>query len=83
MSEKIGIVTVLYNSETVLEMFYDSLINQTYKDLILYIVDNNSPDNSLQKSKDLFSNCWFKVVFIENEDNYGVAKEIILVLVPP
>ena len=48
MSEgKIGIVTVLYNSEKVLQDFFISLNTQTYKNFILYVIDNNSPDNSL------------------------------------
>lgn len=73
-TEKIGIVTVLYKSETVLEDFFRTLNEQTYKDFILYIVDNKSPDNSLQKSKDLAKSAWFETIFIENDDNYGVAK---------
>ncbi len=70
----IGIVTVLYNSETVVEEFFETLNNQTFKDFVLYVVDNNSPDNSLEKSKKLAKNCFFKTIFIENSDNYGVAK---------
>lgn len=74
MNSKIGIVTVLYNSESVLEMFYEALSKQTHKDFILYIVDNKSPDNSLSKAKEIFKNAWFKVEIIENDANYGVAK---------
>ena len=70
----IGIVTVLYNSETVVEEFFETLNNQTFKNFVLYVVDNNSPDNSLEKSKKLAKNCFFKTIFIENSDNYGVAK---------
>jgi len=38
---KIGIVTVLYNSEKVLEEFFLSIDCQNYKNFILYIVDNS------------------------------------------
>lgn len=72
--KKIGIVTVLYNSEKVLDDFFDSLKRQTYKNFILYVVDNASPDNSLEKSKELALSCNFEVKFIENKENYGVAK---------
>jgi len=71
---KIGIVTVLYKSETVLEDFFSTLNEQSYKNIILYVIDNKSPDNSLQKSKELAKAVWFETKFIENEDNYGVAK---------
>jgi len=70
----IGIVTVLYNSGTVLEDFFSSLKAQTYQNFILYIVDNNSPDLSLSISKTLSEKTSFSCKFIENEDNYGIAK---------
>jgi len=73
-TEKIGIVTVLYKSETVLEDFFRTLNEQSYKNFILYIIDNKSPDNSLNKSKELAKHMWFETKFIENDDNYGVAK---------
>lgn len=75
MSEgKIGIVTVLYNSEKVLQDFFISLNTQTYKNFILYVIDNNSPDNSLVCAQELAATSWFETKFIENKDNFGVAK---------
>lgn len=74
ISSKIGLVTVLYNSEKVLFDFFDSLNKQTYKDFILYVIDNNSTDNCLKKAKELSSNVFFETKFIPNKDNYGVAK---------
>lgn len=74
MSSKIGIVTVLYNSETVLEEFFQTLSIQSYKNFILYVVDNQSPDSSLELSKNLASKYQFETVIIENDKNYGVAK---------
>lgn len=74
MSRKIGIVTVLYNSESVLEEFFQTLDTQSYKNFVLYVVDNQSPDNSLKLSKALSSKYQFETVFIENDKNYGVAK---------
>jgi len=74
MNQTIGIVTVLYNSETVLTDYFTSLNNQTYRDFILYVVDNKSPDSSLILAKTLSETASFRTVIIENEDNYGVAK---------
>jgi GT2 family glycosyltransferase len=73
-SEKIGIVTVLYKSESVLHDFFTTLNQQTYDNFILYVIDNKSPDSSLASSKQLSVNSFFEVKFIENDDNYGVAK---------
>lgn len=73
---KIGIVTVLYNSETVLEDYFKTLSEQTFKDFILYVIDNKSPDNSLALSKllaDQYRDS-YKTVIIENSDNLGVAS---------
>ncbi len=72
--KKIGIVTVLYNSEKVLDDFFDSLKRQTYRNFILYVVDNASPDNSLEKARKLAKDCAFETKFIANKENYGVAK---------
>ena len=74
MNRKIGIVTVLYNSETVLTEFFETLAKQTYENFILYVVDNLSPDRSLEVSKKLAEYHQFKTVIIENDANYGVAK---------
>lgn len=71
---KIGVVTVLYNSETVLGDFFRSLAIQTYKNFVLYVIDNHSPDNSLIKAKELASKCEFETVFFPEKNNWGVAK---------
>lgn len=74
MSNKIGIVTVLYNSESVLEEFFETLDKQSYKNFVLYVIDNRSPDDSLTLSKKLAATCSFETVIVENDSNYGVAK---------
>jgi len=74
MNPKIGIVTVLYNSTTVLVDFFATLNEQTYKNFVLYVIDNKSPDNALAISKQLATSSWFQTVVIENNENFGVAK---------
>lgn len=72
--KKIGIVTVLYNSEKVLDGFFQSLNGQTYKNFVLYAVDNNSPDESLKRIKALMVSSSFETILIEETNNWGVAK---------
>lgn len=70
---KLGIVTVLFNSESVLPDFFESLNNQTYKDFILYIVDNSSPDHSFAIAEKLSTDVGFKCIFLPQSKNLGVA----------
>ena len=39
--EKIGLVTITFNSEDVINGFLDSALNQTFQNFIIYIIDNN------------------------------------------
>lgn len=72
--KKIGLVTVLYNSSKVLDDFFESIKNQEYTNFELYIIDNKSPDDSLEKAKELSKqlNIYFEI--IENEGNLGIAE---------
>ena len=46
--EKIGVVTVLFNSANVIKPFLECVISQQHTKFNLYIIDNNSQDNSLE-----------------------------------
>lgn len=72
--EMIGIVTVLYNSEKVLEEFFLTLEKQTYRNFKLYIIDNASTDSGLKTAKDLSSKVSYQCEFFEEKTNWGVAK---------
>lgn len=73
-NKKIGIVTVLYNSESVLDDFFNSLNAQTYKNFTLYVIDNASEDKGLEKAKDLASKVSFECHFFPENQNWGIAK---------
>lgn len=72
--KKIGIVTVLYNSGPVLEDFFYSLEAQSFKCFKLYVIDNNSTDNSVEVTKLLMKKVNFETELIEEKTNWGVAK---------
>ena len=69
-SMKIGVVTVTYNSSKVIEDFMTSILSQTHVNFTLYIIDNSSSDETLEKLSKYNDQ---RIVIIKNKDNLGVA----------
>lgn len=73
-SPKLGLVTVLYNSPEVLDDFFLSLSFQDHTNYHLYIIDNSSIPEPLEKSRRLAGLYNIPVTFIDNKgNNVGVA----------
>jgi GT2 family glycosyltransferase len=70
-SDKIGVVTVTYNSGSVLEQFLHSVAAQTYGNFLLYAVDNASQDTTLTQ---LEASNDARLRVIPNSVNVGVAE---------
>lgn len=51
MKAKVGLVTVTYNSEEDIEEFLESCASQTHQNFKIYIIDNNSCDETIYKIK--------------------------------
>ena len=69
--DKIGIVTITYNSESVISSFLNCVLSQDYKNFILYIIDNNSKDSTINL---LYNYNDSRIKLIKNKKNVGVAK---------
>ncbi|MBO8139977.1 MAG: glycosyltransferase family 2 protein [Thermosipho sp. (in: Bacteria)] len=67
-----SIITANWNGEKLLKIFLKSLINQTYKDFKLYLVDNGSTDNSIEIIKKYQNKLNIEVIKLEK--NFGFAK---------
>jgi len=68
---RIGVVTVTYNSASVLPDFLRCMMAQTHADFILYAIDNASHDNTLEILRACPDS---RLVIIANPDNRGVAE---------
>ena len=69
--DKIGLVTITYNSSNFLRSFLDCVFKQTYSNFILYVIDNASLDATLsvfENEKD------GRLRVVKNSINLGVAK---------
>lgn len=69
---KVGIIIVTYNSQKDIGRLLDSIIIQDYKDLTVYIVDNNSTDNTLELVSNYESELSLKI--ISSKLNNGFAR---------
>ena len=72
---KLGVVTVLYQCNDVLEDFFKSISLQSFNDYHLYLIDNSpsaETDNLIVYLVEKYSIAAF--THLKNPENYGVAK---------
>ncbi|MGZ3776092.1 MAG: glycosyltransferase family 2 protein [Mucilaginibacter sp.] len=71
----LGLVTVLYNSDDVLDDFFRSLSIQTFTDYHLYMIDNSPSEKTDEIVKRLTKKYAIPAyTHVKNEGNFGVAK---------
>jgi GT2 family glycosyltransferase len=73
-AELLGVITVLYNSESVLEGFFASLSLQREVRLRLYVIDNSPQPAGLDMARALAAKHGIDSVFVANHANLGIAK---------
>jgi len=73
---KVSIVVTCYNQACFLEQAFGSIMNQTYKDFEIIVVDDGSQDNSLEIIKKIAQQNPYKIkiCFHENHQNKGIFK---------
>lgn len=69
----VSIITPLYNAEEYIEFTIKSVLNQTYQDWEMIIVNDKATDNSLEIAQK-FAEQDSRIKVICNEENMGVAK---------
>lgn len=68
--DKIGLITITYNSGKVLSEFLDCVWKQSYSNFLLYVIDNGSIDNTVEI---LNNQDDIRLKTILNKENIGVA----------
>lgn len=71
----VTIVCTCYNHENYVVESLQSVLNQTYKNIQLIVVDDYSTDNSVTVIKD-FIKKYPEIIFIKNETNQGLTKSV-------
>jgi len=70
-SSRVGVVTVTFNSASVIADFMDSMLKQVYANFTLYVIDNASTDETLERLSEYRDP---RIVIIRNPNNVGVAE---------
>lgn len=66
----VSVIMPVYNSSKYLKEAIDSILDQTYKNFELIIIDDGSSDNSVEIIKNYNS---AKIIFLQNDKNIGVS----------
>lgn len=72
MPYKVGLIIVTYNSQKDIIRLLDSIIIQDYKNVIVYVIDNNSQDETLKLIEKY--NSEISIIIISCMTNNGFAK---------
>lgn len=68
---KISVIVPVFNTEKLISRCLDSILNQTYKNFEIVIVDDCSPDNAAQIAME-YASCHSNVKIIRHEKNRGL-----------
>ena len=72
MNELISVIVPIYNAEKYLEKCLDSIINQTYKNIEILLINDGSKDNSLKICKE-YEKKDSRIIVIDKQ-NKGVSN---------
>ena len=71
MNKKISVIVAVYNTEKYVEKCLNALLNQTYQNLEIIVVEDGSTDNSKEVLKKYADNKKIKIIY--NKKNSGLS----------
>lgn len=71
---KVSVIMPAYNSELFIGEAIESILNQTFSDFELIVVDDGSIDQTASIIKEKINDAPNRIVFIQHEDNMGAAQ---------
>lgn len=74
--DMISIIIPVYNGEKYLKQCIESVLNQTYPNVEIVLVDDKSPDNSLEIEKEYVKAYPNKIKLIALEKNKGIGNAV-------
>lgn len=74
MDKLVSIIVLTHNSEKYIRDCLESILKQTYKNLEIVMLDNDSKDESLEIAKEVQRNSRENLRVIINNKNFGYAK---------
>ncbi len=72
MNISVSVIIPVYNVEKYLRQCLDSVVNQTFKDIEIIVINDCSPDNSLQIIKE-YQQKDKRIVFVDLKQNIGIG----------
>lgn len=73
MNPKVNVIIPVYNVAPYLNVFFDSLFNQTFQDFDVWVVNDKSTDNSLEIIESYAKSFPEKINIINNDVNLGLC----------
>lgn len=73
----VTLITPCYNHEFFLNAYFESILKQTYENIELILIDDNSQDNSrkvIEQHLHILKKRFIRVVYIPRDKNIGVVK---------
>lgn len=66
MNPKVNIILATYNGERFIEQQLDSIVNQTYDNIDIYVRDDGSKDDTVQLIRNYSKNCKRNIFILDN-----------------
>lgn len=73
--KEVSIITPVYNVEKHIGNFLKSIINQTYRDFELILVNDGSTDNSVEVAKEVLNQTDIDYKIINKENRWAIKCE--------